>query len=55
MQNGLIDPVLSGARGPTAPTLMRWAAKLGLMQQLFGRVVGVGVRPEHVRTSTGSG
>jgi 2-polyprenyl-6-methoxyphenol hydroxylase-like FAD-dependent oxidoreductase len=50
MQNGLIDPVLSGRRAPTAPTLMRWAAKLGLMQRLFGRVAGVGVRPEHVQT-----
>ena len=55
MQNGLIDPVLSGKRGPTAPKLMRWAARLGLMQQLFGRVVGVGVRPEHVHTSASSG
>jgi 2-polyprenyl-6-methoxyphenol hydroxylase-like FAD-dependent oxidoreductase len=50
MQNGLIDPVLTGKRAPKAPTLMRWAAKLGLMQQMFGRVTGIGVRPEHVRT-----
>jgi 2-polyprenyl-6-methoxyphenol hydroxylase-like FAD-dependent oxidoreductase len=50
MQNGLIDPVLSGSRAPTAPIVMRWASRLGLGQRLFGRVVGVGVRPEHVHT-----
>jgi 2-polyprenyl-6-methoxyphenol hydroxylase-like FAD-dependent oxidoreductase len=55
MQNGLIDPVLAGKREPNAPALMRWAAKLGLLQQVFGRIIAIGVRAEHVHPTTSSG
>jgi len=48
-QNKVIDPVLRGevARPPLA---MRLIAKCPPLQRLAGRLIGVGVRPEHVHS-----
>ena len=48
-QNKVIDPVLRGevARPPLA---MRLIGKCPPLQRLAGRLIGVGVRPEHVRS-----
>jgi hypothetical protein len=49
-QNNVIDPVLRGDRDPSPPVAIRIAARFNLFQRMFGRLVAVGVRPEHVRT-----
>jgi 2-polyprenyl-6-methoxyphenol hydroxylase-like FAD-dependent oxidoreductase len=49
-QNNVIDPVLRGDRDPSPPFAIRIAARFNLFQRMFGRLVAVGVRPEHVRT-----
>jgi len=50
-QNQVIDPVLRGDREPAPPRLLRLAARYGVLQRLFGRMIGLGIRPEHVRVS----
>ena len=49
-QRRVITQVLAG-RGPLAPPLaLRLLARVPLLQRLPARLIGVGVRPEHVRT-----
>jgi len=48
MQNNIISPALSGTR-PSAPffmKMMQWP----LLRRIPGRVLALGIRPEHVRT-----
>jgi 2-polyprenyl-6-methoxyphenol hydroxylase-like FAD-dependent oxidoreductase len=49
-QNGIIDPVLRGTRSPRAPLLFRLLVKLGFTRRFAGKLIGVGIRPEHVRS-----
>jgi 2-polyprenyl-6-methoxyphenol hydroxylase-like FAD-dependent oxidoreductase len=51
-QNGVIDPVLRGTRPPKAPLVFRALVKLGFARRFAGRLLGVGIRPEHVRSPT---
>ena len=37
-----------------APFMLKLIVRMPGRQRLFGRVVGLGVRPEHIRTSTGA-
>jgi 2-polyprenyl-6-methoxyphenol hydroxylase-like FAD-dependent oxidoreductase len=51
VQNNVIAPTLA-ASGPMRPPLFfQLARRLPLLQRLLGRGVGLGVRPEHIRTS----
>jgi hypothetical protein len=50
VQNRLIRPVLAG-RGPLAPPLaLRLLDAAPWLQRIPARLVGLGVRPEHVRS-----
>lgn len=51
-QNRILAPVLeSGPSGElTAPTALRLVDRLSPAQHLLGRMIGLGVRPEHVRS-----
>ena len=48
-QNRILSPAL-GATGPvTAPRFVRWLLRWPWLRRLPARIVGMGVRPEHVR------
>jgi hypothetical protein len=48
MQNNLIAPALSNAGDPRAPWFMKMI-QWPLLRRLPGRLLALGVRPEHVR------
>lgn len=51
IQNRVITRVLDRGAGTLAPPLpVRLLARLPLLRRIPGRLVGIGVRPEHVRT-----
>jgi len=50
IQNGIIDPVLSADHTPKPPFLLRLAQHWRLLRRIPARIVGVGFRPEHVKT-----
>ena len=53
VQNRIIRRVLGGVGAPSTmkpPWVVRLIAALPLLQRIPARLVGVGVRPEHVRT-----
>lgn len=50
VQERLIDKVLNSNRPVVAPRAMRLFNRVPLLQRIPARVVGIGVRPEHVRT-----
>jgi 2-polyprenyl-6-methoxyphenol hydroxylase-like FAD-dependent oxidoreductase len=50
VQDRAIDPILSGKEIDGAPLVMRLFDEFPLLRRLPARLIGVGVRPEHVRT-----
>lgn len=48
MQNRVIKNVLVNAEPLQMPWLMRQLRRLPIMQRMIGRLIGIGVRPEHV-------
>jgi 2-polyprenyl-6-methoxyphenol hydroxylase-like FAD-dependent oxidoreductase len=50
VQDRAIDPVLSGKEIDRAPLAMRLLDEFPLLRRLPARLIGVGVRPEHVRS-----
>jgi hypothetical protein len=50
VQDRAIDPILSGKEIDRAPLVMRLFDEFPLLRRLPARLIGVGVRPEHVRT-----
>jgi len=50
VQDRAIDPILSGKEINGAPLVMRLFDEFPLLRRLPARLIGVGVRPEHVRT-----
>jgi 2-polyprenyl-6-methoxyphenol hydroxylase-like FAD-dependent oxidoreductase len=50
VQNRIIARVLSGQRAFTAPLPVKLLARCPMLRRIPARLVGVGVRPEHVRT-----
>ena len=51
MQRRVIAPVLSGTRRVKPPLLLRLIAAIPLLQRIPAYVIGIGVRPEHIRTT----
>jgi hypothetical protein len=50
VQNNIIGPTL-GQEGPIkTPLGLRIVSRIAPLRQLLGRLVGMGVRPEHVQT-----
>jgi 2-polyprenyl-6-methoxyphenol hydroxylase-like FAD-dependent oxidoreductase len=49
MQNNLIGPALQGGKRPKAPLLIKML-QWPLLRRIPGRVLALGIRPEHVRT-----
>lgn len=50
IQNNLIDPVLKSGEALRLPAALRLILRQTWLQQLAARLVGIGFRPEHVRT-----
>jgi 2-polyprenyl-6-methoxyphenol hydroxylase-like FAD-dependent oxidoreductase len=50
MQNRIISPTLAGASRPKPPLLFKLLARIPALQRIPGRLLAVGVRPEHVHT-----
>jgi 2-polyprenyl-6-methoxyphenol hydroxylase-like FAD-dependent oxidoreductase len=48
VQNRIITPTLAKTDTPSAPFLLRLYARLPLLQHIPARIIGLGVRPEHV-------
>jgi hypothetical protein len=46
----VIAPLLGSDEDPTPPLVLRILAGLPTLRQIPARIVGLGVRPEHVRT-----
>ncbi len=49
-QNGIIDPMLDSHTTPRAPALLKLAQRWPWLRRIPARVIGMGFRPEHVRT-----
>ena len=50
IQNQIISRVLASKQRPTPPLLFRLTAQFPFLRRLPARLVGMGIRPEHVRT-----
>ena len=50
MQERVVNPALSADRPIAAPWLLRLFNRLPLLRRIPARLIGIGVRPEHVRT-----
>lgn len=50
IQNRVIRDVLSSTKPVRAPRVLKWLASIPWFRQLPARIVGVGFRPEHVRS-----
>jgi 2-polyprenyl-6-methoxyphenol hydroxylase-like FAD-dependent oxidoreductase len=51
IQNRVIRRVLAGSRQPKAPLLAKLLNWIPALQRIPARVIGIGVRPEHIQTS----
>jgi len=49
-QNRVITGVLRGTQTPKPPLLLRLFGRLPILQRIPARLIGMGFRPEHVRT-----
>jgi hypothetical protein len=50
IQKQVVGRILRGQGPPRPPLVLRLAQGFPLLQRLAARLVGLGVRPEHVRT-----
>jgi 2-polyprenyl-6-methoxyphenol hydroxylase-like FAD-dependent oxidoreductase len=50
VQNNLLSPALASAERPRPPFLLRMMRWMPLLRRFPARLVGLGVRPEHIRT-----
>jgi hypothetical protein len=54
IQNRLLSHVLSSQAPLKLPLILRWVARWSWPKRIPARIVGVGVRPEHVQTEEAS-
>jgi 2-polyprenyl-6-methoxyphenol hydroxylase-like FAD-dependent oxidoreductase len=50
IQNNVLSRVLAGTTTPKPPWPVRVLSRCPLLQRIPARIVGVGIRPEHVQT-----
>jgi hypothetical protein len=50
MQNQIIGPALQGTRDPKPPLLFKLFDAFPTLRRLPGRLLALGIRPEHVQT-----
>jgi 2-polyprenyl-6-methoxyphenol hydroxylase-like FAD-dependent oxidoreductase len=54
LQDRAIDPLLASGRTPGVPWIVALAQRFPVLQRIPARLIGVGFRPEHVRTAVDS-
>ena len=54
IQNRVIDPMLASGKTPKPPVVLRLMQRWPWLQRIPARVLGLGFRPEHVRTAAAS-
>jgi 2-polyprenyl-6-methoxyphenol hydroxylase-like FAD-dependent oxidoreductase len=54
IQDRVIGPVLDAAAAPSVPLVVRLMQRWPALQRLPARVIGLGLRPEHVRLGSGA-
>jgi 2-polyprenyl-6-methoxyphenol hydroxylase-like FAD-dependent oxidoreductase len=50
VQNRILRPILSNTGEPTPPLFVRLLDRIPLLRRIPAYIVGIGVRPEHIRT-----
>ncbi|MGB6965934.1 MAG: FAD-dependent oxidoreductase, partial [Xanthobacteraceae bacterium] len=50
MQNRIIGPALQGAQRPKPPLLFKLFEAFPVLRRIPARMLGLGVRPEHIQT-----
>jgi 2-polyprenyl-6-methoxyphenol hydroxylase-like FAD-dependent oxidoreductase len=50
VQNGLLSPALASSARPKPPFVMRLIRWFPILRRIPARIIGVGVRPEHIHT-----
>ena len=55
VQNRVIAPVLGGAAPSRLPLLLRLLRRFAILRRLPARLMGIGVRPEHVKSAAAPG
>jgi 2-polyprenyl-6-methoxyphenol hydroxylase-like FAD-dependent oxidoreductase len=50
IQNQVVSRVLSGTERPKSPWLIKLFGRFPLLQGIPARLIGIGVRPEHIHT-----
>jgi hypothetical protein len=50
IQNQVVRRALSGTQRPKPPLLLKLFDLIPLLRRIPGRLLGVGVRPEHIQT-----
>jgi 2-polyprenyl-6-methoxyphenol hydroxylase-like FAD-dependent oxidoreductase len=50
IQNNVIRQVLANSRTPTLPWPLKLLRRLPILRRIPARIVGIGFRPEHVKT-----
>jgi hypothetical protein len=51
VQDHAIDPILRSGRTPAVPWIVSLVQRFPVLQRIPARAIGLGFRPEHVRTS----
>jgi len=51
IQNWVIDPMLKSGKTPSPPAVLRFVQRWPSLQRIPARLIGLGFRPEHVRTA----
>jgi 2-polyprenyl-6-methoxyphenol hydroxylase-like FAD-dependent oxidoreductase len=54
IQNRLLSPALASSERPKPPFVLRLIASMPLLRGIPARLLGIGIRPEHVRTPISS-
>jgi hypothetical protein len=52
IQNHVIEPMLASGKNPKVPLILRLAQRWPWLQRIPARVIGMGVRPEHMHAGT---
>ena len=50
VQNGIIGPALAETGVLKPPLVLRLMTRVPILNRIPGRLIGLGIRPEHVRT-----
>jgi 2-polyprenyl-6-methoxyphenol hydroxylase-like FAD-dependent oxidoreductase len=50
IQNRVVSPVLASTQRPTPPFVVKLTQWFPVLQRIAARVIGIGVRPEHIHT-----